>query len=64
MEPLYGFRSLESFKQKFKPRPNPLYLVFSDESQLARIGLGLTRAYLPDTPLRRLAVVGLKASRG
>ncbi len=64
MEPLYGFRSLESFKQKFKPRPNPLYLVFRDESQLARIGLALTRAYLPDTPLRRLAVVGLKASRG
>jgi lysylphosphatidylglycerol synthetase-like protein (DUF2156 family) len=63
LEPLYGFRSLESFKQKFKPRPAPLYLVFSDESHLARIGLALTRAYLPDTPLRKLAVVGLKAGR-
>jgi lysylphosphatidylglycerol synthetase-like protein (DUF2156 family) len=64
LEPVYGFRSLESFKQKFKPRPQPLYLVFSDESHLARIGLALTRAYLPDTPLRKLAVVGLRARKG
>ncbi len=63
LEPLYGFRSLESFKQKFKPRPVPLYLVFQEEAQLARIGLALTRAYLPDTPLRKIASVGLKASR-
>lgn len=63
LEPMYGFRSLESFKQKFKPRPVPLYLAYRDETDLPRIGLGLTRAYLPDTPLRRVAVIGAKASR-
>lgn len=61
LEPVYGFRSLESFKQKFKPRPNPLYLVFSDESHLPRIGLALTRAYVPNTSLRKLATVAIKA---
>lgn len=61
LEPVYGFRSLESFKQKFKPRPNPLYLVFADESQLPRIGLALTRAYVPNTSLRKLAMVAVKA---
>ena len=51
LEPLYGFRSLESFKAKFQPRDVPLYLVFRDEAALPRIGLALTEAYLPGTPL-------------
>ena len=35
MEPLYGFRSLDSFKRKFRPRHEPVHLVFSDEAALA-----------------------------
>ena len=64
MEPLYGFRSLESFKQKFSPAPTRSTWSSGTSPSSPRIGLALTRAYLPDTPLRRLAVVGLKASRG
>ena len=63
MEPLYGFRSLESFKQKFSPRHEPVYLVFADEAALPRIGLALTSAYLPGASLRDLAMAGLKTIR-
>ena len=58
LEPLYGFRSLHAFKTKFAPRYEPMYLVFRDEADLPRVGLGLTRAYLPDTPLRELVRPG------
>jgi lysylphosphatidylglycerol synthetase-like protein (DUF2156 family) len=51
MEPYYGFRSLHAFKAKFKPRHEPLYLAFRDEADLPRIGIALSRAYLPDTGL-------------
>lgn len=54
LEPLYGFRSLHAFKTKFKPRYEPLYLIYRDEGDLPRIGMALTRAYLPNTPLREL----------
>jgi phosphatidylglycerol lysyltransferase len=64
MEPLYGFRSLESFKQKFQPRQVPLSMVFRDEAALPRIGVALTKAYLPDTSLAQVAVVGIKAQLG
>jgi lysylphosphatidylglycerol synthetase-like protein (DUF2156 family) len=64
LEPLYGFRSLESFKQKFKPRQVPLSMVFRDEAALPRIGIGLTKAYLPDTSLAQVAIVGIKAQLG
>ncbi len=63
MEPLYGFRSLETFKQKFRPRDNPLYLVFRDESELPRIGLALTKAYLPGASWWNLAAAGLRATK-
>ncbi len=58
LEPMYGFRSLHAFKNKFAPRFEPMYLVYRDEADLPRIGLALTRAYLPDTPLRQLVRVG------
>jgi phosphatidylglycerol lysyltransferase len=61
LEPLYGFRSLESFKQKFQPRGEPVHLVFRDEAALPRIGLALTAAYLPGTSMRQLAAAGLRA---
>jgi lysylphosphatidylglycerol synthetase-like protein (DUF2156 family) len=54
MEPYYGFRSLHSFKTKFKPRYEPMYLAYRDEADLPRIGVALARAYLPDTSLRSL----------
>lgn len=63
MEPLYGFRSLEAFKAKFAPRHRPLYLVFADESQLPRIGLAMTKAYLPDASMAQLAAAGLSTAR-
>jgi len=40
-----------------------VYLVYSDESALPRIGLALTAAYLPSATLRDLAKAGLSASR-
>ena len=63
MEPLYGFRSLESFKQKFKPRQVPLFMVFRDEAALPRIGIALTKAYLPDASMAQLAAAGLSTAR-
>ncbi|MGO4600163.1 bifunctional lysylphosphatidylglycerol flippase/synthetase MprF [Terrabacter sp. 2RAF25] len=64
LEPLYGFRSLESFKRKFQPRHEPLHLVFADEAALPRIGLALTSAYLPGATLRDLARAGLGGDKG
>ena len=54
LEPHYGFRSLHAFKAKFQPRFDPLYLVFPDEAALPRIGMALSRAYLPEAGLRDL----------
>ena len=54
IEPLYGFKSLHRFKQKFNPRHESLYLLFRDEGDLPRIGIAITRAYLPDASLRDL----------
>ncbi len=54
IEPLYGFRSLHRFKQKFNPRAAPLHLLYRDEGDLPRIAIALTRAYLPDATLRDL----------
>lgn len=63
LEPLYGFRSLHAFKEKFKPRHEPIYLAFRDESDLPRIGIALTRAYLPDATPGQLVRAGM-ASKG
>src|SRR5690606_40052201 len=54
IEPLYGFKSLHRFKQKFNPRHESLYLLFRDEGDLPRIGIAITRAYLPDASLHDL----------
>ncbi|MBP1326783.1 lysylphosphatidylglycerol synthetase-like protein (DUF2156 family) [Leucobacter exalbidus] len=54
IEPLYGFKSLHRFKQKFNPRHESLHLIYRDEGDLPRIGIALTRAYLPDASLRDL----------
>ncbi len=64
LEPVYGFQSLHRFKEKFHPRYETMYLLFRDESDLARIGAGLTRAFLPDATLRQFAGAGLELVRG
>ena len=57
LEPYYGFRSLHAFKAKFRPQFDPLYLVFPDEAALPRIGLALSRAYLPEAGVRDLVAL-------
>ncbi|MFB8387648.1 bifunctional lysylphosphatidylglycerol flippase/synthetase MprF [Microbacterium sp. NPDC055910] len=64
LEPVYGFRSLHRFKEKFHPRYETMHLLFRDESDLTRIGAGLTRAFLPDATLRQFAGAGLELVRG
>ncbi|QIG38938.1 DUF2156 domain-containing protein [Microbacterium sp. 4R-513] len=64
LEPVYGFRSLHRFKEKFHPRYETMYLLFRDESDLTRIAAGLTRAFLPDATIRQFASAGLELVRG
>lgn len=63
IEPLYGFKSLHRFKQKFNPRHESLYLLYRDEGDLPRIGIALTRAYLPDASLRDLVASAASAGK-
>lgn len=60
LEPVYGFRSLHRFKEKFHPRYETMHLLFRDETDLPRIGAALTRAFLPDATLRQFAGAGLE----
>jgi lysylphosphatidylglycerol synthetase-like protein (DUF2156 family) len=64
LEPVYGFQSLHRFKEKFHPRYETMYLLYRDESDLTRIGLALTRAFLPTATLRQFADAGLELVRG
>ncbi|MFH8251768.1 bifunctional lysylphosphatidylglycerol flippase/synthetase MprF [Microbacterium sp. B2969] len=64
LEPVYGFRSLHRFKEKFHPRYETMYLLYRDETDLTRIATGLTRAFLPDATLRQFASAGLELVRG
>lgn len=64
IEPLYGFKSLHRFKQKFNPRHESLHLLYRDEGDLPRIGIALTRAYLPDASLRDLLASAAAVGRG
>ena len=57
LEPVYGFRSLHAFKSKFQPRLSPMYMVFRDEGDLPRIGIAITKAYLPTAGLRDMLAV-------
>jgi len=61
LEPFYGFRSLHAFKMKFAPRYEPIHLAFRDEADLPRIGIALTKAYLPDASAGQLLAAGLSA---
>lgn len=57
LEPVYGFRSLHAFKAKFQPRLSPMYMAFRDEADLPRIGIAITRAYLPTAGVRDMIAV-------
>lgn len=52
LEPVYGFRSLLAFKQKFQPEFEPMYMAYPDAVALPTIGLSLARAYLPTLSVR------------
>ena len=57
LEPVYGFRSLMAFKNKFAPRYEPLYLVYPDAAALPSTANAIGMAYLGEIPsLRRLAL--------
>lgn len=58
MEPYYGFRSLHTFKAKFQPRHEPVFLCYRDEADLPRIGIALTKAYLPEVSAKDLMALG------
>jgi lysylphosphatidylglycerol synthetase-like protein (DUF2156 family)/membrane associated rhomboid family serine protease len=53
MEPVYGFRSLLRFKAKFQPDYRPMYLCYPEAAVLPRIGLAISRAYLPNMTVRQ-----------
>ena len=55
LEPVYGFRSLATFKSRFKPDYRTLYLYYQDPLQLPAMGRALSRAYLPDLSVRQSA---------
>ncbi|MBC7590319.1 MAG: DUF2156 domain-containing protein [Salinibacterium sp.] len=52
LEPVYGFRSLLNFKQKFQPRLVPLYLAYPDAMSLPAMAVAIARCYLPELTLR------------
>ena len=64
LEPYYGFRSLHAFKSKFQPRIDPLFLVFPEEADLPRIGIALSRAYLPDAGVGDLLALARSGRAG
>lgn len=55
LEPVYGFASLANFKQRFKPRHRPLYLMYQDPLSLPGIGRAVGEAYMPNMSVRSLA---------
>ncbi|MFS0735367.1 DUF2156 domain-containing protein [Microbacterium sp. 1P10UB] len=51
IEPGYGFRSLLSFKRKFQPRFDPLWLLYPDAAILPAAAVAIARSYLPNLTL-------------
>ena len=47
LEPVYGFRSLQRFKEKFGARHEPLWLVVPTPLHVPRVMGALARAYVP-----------------
>lgn len=59
LEPVYGFRSLLKFKQKFQPELHPLIMAYPDPVALPAIGVALVRAYLPGLSVRQAAALAV-----
>ena len=57
LEPVYGFRSLLNFKQKFQPRLVPLSLAYPDALSLPAIAIAVSRCYLPNLTLGESAAL-------
>ncbi|WP_091323734.1 bifunctional lysylphosphatidylglycerol flippase/synthetase MprF [Arthrobacter sp. cf158] len=55
LEPVYGFRSLASFKSRFQPEYRTLYMYYQDPLHLPAMGRALSRAYLPGLSVRHSA---------
>ncbi|MEQ4566077.1 DUF2156 domain-containing protein [Paenarthrobacter sp. CAP02] len=55
LEPVYGFRSLASFKSRFQPEYRSLYMYYQDPLHLPAMGRALSRAYLPGLSVRHSA---------
>lgn len=53
LEPVYGFRSLFEFKQKFHPELHTIHLAYADVADLPAIGGAIGRAYLPNASGRQ-----------
>ena len=53
LEPVYGFRSLLQFKQKFQPELRPLLLAYPEPFMLPTIASAIARAYLPSMSMRQ-----------
>jgi lysylphosphatidylglycerol synthetase-like protein (DUF2156 family) len=47
LEPVYGFRSLQRFKEKFGARHEPLWLLVPTPLHVPRVARALARAYVP-----------------
>jgi len=64
LEPVYGFRSLLAFKQKFQPRLDALYVAYPDALALPAVALAISRCYLPGLGFRESAslVRGLRVA--
>jgi lysylphosphatidylglycerol synthetase-like protein (DUF2156 family) len=54
LEPVYGFRSLQRFKEKFGARHEPLWLVVPTPLHVPRAMRALARAYVPGLRPRHL----------
>ena len=53
LEPVYGFRSLLSFKAKFQPDYHPLWMCYPETAALPGIATAITRCYLPTLSARQ-----------
>lgn len=62
-EPYYGFKSLHKFKEKFKPRHEPLYFCYKESDQLPLIGMAIGRAYMNDENLIKIAALSIKIKK-
>ncbi|MFZ7087293.1 bifunctional lysylphosphatidylglycerol flippase/synthetase MprF [Curtobacterium sp. RRHDQ10] len=54
LEPVYGFRSLRRFKDKFEPRHETLWMAIPSAAHLPAASAAIVRAYVPDLRVRHV----------